>query len=147
MLVVLVIADKQGPRRNDRQKEGRERKGNEMVVLIPHSLSDIPNPTVDLGGVEKQHDVKILLSHNLICSASLLSWPSDQTMDNRFGPTIAHQSDFLEMASMDGFTNGFLTRLLFVMIVGIVVVIVIVVVVVSSSSLLASGLAYSFWLA
>ena len=50
-------------------------------------------------------------------------------MDSRIGPTIVHQSDFLEMASMDGFTNGFLTRFLFVMIVGIVVVVVVIVVV------------------
>ena len=72
-----------------------------------------------------------------------LSRPSDLTMDNRVGPTIVRQSDFLEMASMDGFTNGFLTRLLFVMIVGIVVVVVVV----SSSSLFASGLTGSFRLA
>ena len=78
-----------------------------------------------------------------------LSRPSDLTMDNSVGPTIVHQSDFLEMASMDGFTNGLLTRFLFVMIVGIVVVVVVVVivVVVSSSSLFASGLTGSFWLA
>ena len=67
-------------------------------------------------------------------------------MDSRVGPTTVHQSDFLEMASMDGFTNGLLTRLLFVMIVGIVVVVVVVVVVLSSS-LLASGLTSSFRLA
>ena len=120
----------------------KEKKGNQMDVSIRHSLSDIPNPTVDLGNVEKQHGVKILLSNYLICSASLLSRPPDLTMDNRFGPTIVHQSDFLEMASMDGFTKGFLTRFLFVMIVGIVVFVV-----VSSSSLVASGLTGSFRLA